>query len=117
MWALFPRALRRRLSMIAIDGGMVIFFLFLTFRTRTFHARRNDDFCGHLGVNRSHVVVAVSIMESADHRDLFARSHAQNRSFTFSVRTYATKLHQHMVTVHGIAYFRRRNENVTQKLS
>ena len=56
-------------------------------------------------------------MEDADDAFLLTLSDAEDAAFTFAVGTDATEFDQHLVTVHGVANFRRRNEDITEELA
>lgn len=56
-------------------------------------------------------------MEDADDAFLLTFGDAEDAAFTFAVGTDAAEFDQHLVTVHGVADFRRRNKDVTEELA
>ena len=56
-------------------------------------------------------------MEDADHAFLLAFCDAEDAAFPFAVGAYAAEFYQHLVTVHGVADFRRSNEDVSEELA
>ena len=56
-------------------------------------------------------------MEDADHAFLLAFCDAEDAAFPFAVGADAAEFHQHLVTVHGIADFRRWNKDVSEELA
>src|SRR6185437_8212377 len=48
---------------------------------------------------------------------LLAFGDAEDAAFPFAVGTDAAEFHQNLVTVHGVADFRRRNEDVSEELA
>ncbi len=56
-------------------------------------------------------------MEDADDGFLFALHYADDPAFSFAVMPQATHLNQNLVTMHGVADFRRRNKDVALELA
>ena len=65
----------------------------------------------------SYVSAAAAIVEDADDGLLFALHYADDPAFSFTVMPEAAHFHQHLVAVHGVADFWRRNKDVTLQLA
>ena len=87
------------------------------YRAGVFHAGRDDDFHADFFVEGFDVIVAGAVMEDADDAFLLAFSDAEDAAFTFAVGADAAEFDQHLVTVHGVADFRRRNKDVSEELA
>src|SRR5262249_47632489 len=87
-------------------------YLFFIFRLWELHAARNDDLHGHFFVDGGHVVISITVVENANHGFLLALHHANDLAFSPAVVADAAHFHQHLVTVHGVADFRRRDKDI-----
>ena len=65
------------------------------------HARRDYDFLRYFFVYGLDVVVAVSVVEDADHGRMSTRQRADDAAFRASVGADGADFYQHAVAVHG----------------
>ena len=101
-------------SQVAVVFGWAAFFIF---RLGILHARRDDDFHGQFFIDRADIVAAAAIVEDADDGFLFALHYADDPAFSFAVMPEAAHFHQHLVAMHGVADFWRRNKDVALELA
>ncbi len=59
----------------------------------------------------------IAIVEDSDHGFLLTLHHANDPAFSLAIVPDSAHLHQHLVTVHGVANFGRRNKEVALQLA
>ena len=79
---------------------------------RVLHARRDYDFLGHFFVEGLDVVVAMSVVEDADHGGMRARERSDNASFGAAIAANGGDFDQDAVSVHGRPDGVRRDEDI-----
>src|ERR1019366_2140811 len=84
---------------------------------RVLHSRRNDDFLGNFFVDGFDVVVAVSVVEDADHGGMGTREGAEDAAFGAAIGADGRDFDQDAVAVHGGSDGGRRNEDIAGKAS
>ena len=80
---------------------------------RKLESRRDNDLLRDFLINRRHIVVAIAIMEEANHGGMGAMKRAHDATLSASVGTNSGDLDQHAIAVHGRTNRRRRNENIS----
>src|SRR6185312_8669475 len=81
------------------------------------HAARDDDLHADFFIDGSHVVIAIAVMENADYGFLLALHDADDPAFSPAIVADTAHLHQHLITVHGVADFWRRNKDIALQLA
>ena len=84
---------------------------------RVLHPRRNDDFLRHFFVDGLDVVMAVSVVEDADHGWMGAREGADDAAFGAAIGADGGDFDQYAVAVHGGSDGVRRNEDIAGEAS
>src|SRR5437016_1755486 len=69
----------------------------------------NDDLLRDFSIKRGHVVVAIAIVEDADHSAMGTMERPHDAAFGATVGTKCGDLHQHAIAVHGRTDSRRRD--------
>ena len=82
---------------------------------RKLHPVRNHDLLGNLFIDRSDVVVAITVVKGANYGGMSADNWAHDAAFCATVRTDCADLHQHAVAMHSRANRVGRNEDVARE--
>src|SRR5579859_898710 len=90
---------------------------FFVFAFGILHAAGDDDLGCEFFVDRRYIVLAVAIVEDADHGFLLALHDAEGLAFSPAVVADAAHFNQHLVTVHGVSDLGRRDEDVALELA
>src|SRR2546429_6054695 len=80
---------------------------------RKLKSRGDDDLLRDFLINRRHIVMAIAIVEEADHGGMGAMERAHDATLSAPVGTNSGNLDQHAIAVHGRTNRRRRNENIS----